>query len=89
MADLFSERFIVINDRSADHIAVPVQVLRSGMDDQVRAELEGSLKIRGKERIIHHGEEFFLFGEADHGFEVKEDLPKAAKRKQAAKEDEE
>jgi hypothetical protein len=65
--------FVVLGDEHpTDHVGVPVQVLRRGVDDDVGAVLEGALEDRGREGVVHYEQEVVRPRDRAEGREVRE-----------------
>ena len=61
------ERLVVQDDRTANPVAVPIQVFRRAMDDDIRAMFEGALEVGTHKGIVHHKEQPVPAGKGRHG----------------------
>ena len=58
---------------ASDAVAVPVEVLGHGMDDDVRAESERLLEIRAEESVVHYHCKILVARERGDGGEIGDD----------------
>lgn len=52
VADFFGVFLLLGDHTAADDVGVSVQILRRGMDDDIDAQFEGTLQVRGQERVV-------------------------------------
>src|SRR3989338_6973416 len=61
---------VPVDDRSADNIAVTVQIFGRGVDDNVRSKIKRTLKIRTQKRIIHDRQDLPGPGKPDDALQI-------------------
>ena len=63
--------FLAGHDQAADDVAVPADELGQAVDDDVRAEVKGSLEDGGTESVIHDERQVVFPGQIRRGPDVR------------------
>jgi hypothetical protein len=67
-----SEAVISNNGAAADHVTVPVEVLRRRMEDDVGTQIERALEVRRGERIVDDQERALSVRDVGNGGDIRQ-----------------